>query len=97
MRKLYGAPPPDEAITMSLWGATPGEVSPPVKVWPDVWPVLDVFSKCGTQWRTGVNGVFGLDYSVLPWLFEMCDVPNHKRAFKDIQTMERIALEEMAG
>lgn len=80
---------------MALWGASPEDVSPPVAVWPDNWPVLDVFIKCNTQWRTGLNGAYGLDYSVLPWLFEMCSVPDHKQAFKDIQIMERAALDEM--
>lgn len=80
---------------MALWGCAPEDVNPPVGVWPDNWPVLDVFLKCNTQWRTGFNGAYGLDYSVLPWLFEMCSVKDHKQAFKDIQIMESAALDVM--
>ena len=83
-------------MASALWGATPYDICPPVAVWPDNWPVLDVFVKCNTQWRTGFNGAYGLDYSVLPWLFEMCEVTDHKRAFRDIRLMEGAALDAMA-
>ena len=34
-------------------------------IWPEHLEVLEMFLRCQTQWRSGPNGVIGLDYSVL--------------------------------
>lgn len=94
---MYGPPPPCEGVTNALWGASPEDVSPPVAVWPDVWPILTVFTQLDTQWRAGFSGAYGLDYSVLPWLFKMNGITDERRAFADIRTMEQTALAEMAA
>ncbi|WP_336860664.1 DUF1799 domain-containing protein [Pseudescherichia vulneris] len=63
-----------------------------VEVWPDVWPAFAVFQSAMTQWRTGVGGVTGLDYNVLPWLMKMHGVDDEFITFADIRAMEHYAL-----
>lgn len=43
-----------------------------------------------TQWRIGFAGPTGLDYSVLPTLFQIHDVKKAKRrqVFDDVRAME---------
>ncbi|WP_072166282.1 DUF1799 domain-containing protein [Erwinia sp. E602] len=64
-----------------------------VSVWPDVWPAFGVFRAMSTQWRTGMNGVTGLDYNVLPWLMKVGGVEDEATALDDIRVMERAALD----
>lgn len=82
-------------MALALFGASPEELAPPVGIWPDNWPVFEVFIQMGTQWRTGFNGAYGLDYGILPWLFKVNGIQDERRAFQDIRTMEGIALEEI--
>jgi hypothetical protein len=50
-----------------------------------------------TQWRTGVNGPTGMDYSVLPELWRRLKVPPEQRddVFHDLRVLEGAALEEI--
>lgn len=66
-----------------------------VEVWPDIWPAFLVFQAASTQWRTGMAGVTGLDYNVLPWLMRIHDVQDEATALSDIRIMERTALKIM--
>lgn len=63
-----------------------------IEVWPDVWPSFLVFQSAGTQWRTSLGGVTGLDYSVLPWLMKVRGIENEATALNDIRIMESAAL-----
>lgn len=45
-----------------------------------------------TQWRTGMGGVTGLDYNVLPWLMKLIGVENEATALNDVRVMESTAL-----
>jgi len=68
-----------------------------VEVWPENWQSVLLFSRVGTQWRTGMAGVTGLDYGVL---FRLMDVDglvgdDWSRVFADIQVMEAQAMETM--
>lgn len=38
--------------------------APAVEVWPEHMPAVQVFLRCGTQWRTSMAGYVGLDYNV---------------------------------
>jgi len=51
------------------------------EVWPDNVEMLNLFMRIQTQWRSGVNGITGLDY---------------KGWFDDLQAMETAALRIMA-
>lgn len=66
-----------------------------VEVWPDVWPVLSVFTKMSGQWRVGPGGAYALDYSVLRWMFEIHGIENQRQALDDIRILEEVAKEEM--
>lgn len=50
-----------------------------------------------TQWRIGMNGRTGLDYSALTEVWARCKVPDEKRddVFLDLQVIENAALEAM--
>lgn len=64
-------------------------------VYPDNVAAVMAFSDMGTQWRTGPRGFIGLDYNVLPFVFDTRQVSSDKRAeiFDCLQIMERAALE----
>ncbi|QLG93518.1 DUF1799 domain-containing protein [Pseudomonas yamanorum] len=69
-----------------------------VGIWPDNWDVFRVFEAMSTQWRTGVCGATGMDYSVLSGVIRMCGVPISQRQtiFNDFRRMEAEALHVMA-
>lgn len=69
-----------------------------VEVWPENWPAFGLFWLARTQWRTGMGGPTGLDYTALAALFELHDVPRDERPqlLADIQVMEEAALVEMS-
>lgn len=50
-----------------------------------------------TQWRVGMAGYTGLDYSVLPEIWRRCKVPPDERdtVFSDLQVIELAALSAM--
>jgi hypothetical protein len=48
-----------------------------------------------TQWRMGMNGATGLDYSALPILFETLGIADRAKVFRDMQIMENEALKTM--
>ncbi|WP_272521087.1 DUF1799 domain-containing protein [Providencia sp. PROV202] len=66
-----------------------------VEVVPDVWESYLVFSAMSTQWRVGMNGATGLDYSVIPNVLELLNIKNKATVFDDLRIMEIKALELM--
>ncbi|KMV71923.1 hypothetical protein AI28_07005 [bacteria symbiont BFo1 of Frankliniella occidentalis] len=52
-----------------------------------------MFRAMATQWRTGVGGITGLDYNVLPWLMKIEGVDDEAAALNDVRVMERAALD----
>lgn len=64
-------------------------------VWPDVWTTFLVFQSASTQWRTGMTGPTGLDYSIMPWLMKVHGVEDEAAALADLRVMEAAALREM--
>ncbi|QPD96298.1 hypothetical protein [Enterobacter phage N5822] len=55
----------------------------------------DVFCAMQTQWRSAGGGAYGLDYNVLPMLFEIYKVTDREMALNDLRIMESKALEMM--
>lgn len=51
----------------------------------------------GTQWRVGMGGPYGLDYSALTALWPLMSIQESDRAiaFGDLREMESAALEQM--
>lgn len=64
---------------------------------PDVEKVVEVFVSMGTQWRIGMNGATGLDYSALPFVLKALNVLEGEWGdiLDDIRLMESVALKEM--
>ncbi|WP_370651373.1 DUF1799 domain-containing protein [Enterobacter cloacae complex sp. ECL404] len=52
-------------------------------------------SSLATQWRVGASGATGLDYNVLPWMFELHGVEDAAACMADLQIMESEALKVM--
>lgn len=59
-------------------------------IFPDNLLAVVLFEAMRTQWRTGFAGPTGLEYSVLPTLFQLHDVKRSKRRqlFDDVRAME---------
>ena len=68
-----------------------------IEVWPENWDVVQIFTMLGTQWRQGMGGVTGLDYTAVKSVFEMFGVKKKKWAkyLIDIGMMESAALSEI--
>lgn len=63
-------------------------------IFPDNVKIVSVFMDMMTQWRFGPAGATGLDYTALPIVLRLREVPRADRQeiFDGIQTMERAAL-----
>lgn len=69
-----------------------------VEVWPDAWPAFRLFEAMSTQWRTGMGGPSGLDYSIIPTTAAMLGIKRRDLPdiFPDLRVMESEALAVMA-
>lgn len=56
------------------------------------WPVLEMFLRCQTQWRTTMNGVIGLDYGAVAWILRLYEVESQRSMLEDLQVMEAAAM-----
>jgi hypothetical protein len=65
------------------------------EVWKENWDVVGLFVRIGTQWRTSVGGVTGLDYSAVIAVINMYAYPEPQSLLEDLQVMEIAAMEEM--
>lgn len=67
------------------------------KVWPIHFDVLQVFNSLNTQWRMGLKGRTGIDYSVLPVVMDLHEInpTERKQMFADLKVMETAALEQL--
>lgn len=65
-------------------------------MWPDNWPIVMMWLRLQTQWRTSMGGPIGLDYSVLPWFFKLYGTDNEKELLEGLQVMEAAALSAMS-
>jgi hypothetical protein len=80
----------DDAAAFGL--ALPEQPSADFEVWEENWPVVEMFLRAQTQWRTTMNGVLGLDYGALAWLFMMYEVEDQRALLEDLQVMEAAAM-----
>jgi Phage related hypothetical protein (DUF1799) len=95
-RALYTAPP--SAAEAAAFGLTVDEASgPPVEVWPDCLPAVNLFISLQTQWRSGYAGYTGLDYGCVPDVLRLMGVARRywPGIFDDLRVMESAALETM--
>ena len=54
--------------------------------------MVEMFLRVQTQWRTTMNGVLGLDYGALAWVFMMYEVQDQRAFLEDLQVMEAAAM-----
>lgn len=85
------APTSEEA---ARFGLTVEEASSVVSYWPDNADALVFFSQLFTQWRTGMSGPTGLDYTAAVSLMEMHAIDKAERLtlFSDLRVLEDEAL-----
>lgn len=62
-------------------------------VWREHVAVLEMFMRVQTQWRTGPNGVIGLDYGVVLELAKLKQIEDPVALLDDLQIMEQRARE----
>lgn len=70
---------------------------PPLEVFEDNLPAVNLFTTLVTQWRPGASGPTGLDYSAVLAALQMNGVPKKewRYLFEDIRVMEDAALEQI--
>lgn len=61
----------------------------------DMMLAWTVYQATSTQWRVGMNGATGIDYSVLPFLFDVYNVKDKEMTLNDLRILECKALEMM--
>ena len=66
----------------------PPEPEKDFEVWEENWVSVDMFLRCGTQWRTSVSGVTGLDYAAVVEVIKLYKVDDPTSVLEDIQVME---------
>lgn len=62
--------------------------APPTEVWACHWKTVCLFGVMSTQWRTGMNGPTGLDYTALPVAARALGVRLSRQRFEDLRTLE---------
>lgn len=83
-----------------MWGLTVEEATaPPVEIWPDNLAALNVFSSMVTQWRVGMAGATGLDYSAMESVLRLTGTPraDWPDVFDDVRLMEGAVLARWAA
>ena len=72
--------------------ALPEQPSEDFEVWEENWPVVEMFLRMQTQWRTTMNGVIGLDYGAVAWILRLYEVNDQRALLEDLQVMEGAAM-----
>jgi hypothetical protein len=62
-------------------------------LWPEHWPAVELFARCMTQWRSGANGVMGLDYGVVLQIASLYQIGDLPSVMEELQVMELHARE----
>lgn len=62
------------------------------EVWDENWPILEMWLRLQTQWRTSFGGLVGLDYLACKMMFDLYEVPDQREMMDCIIIMERSAL-----
>ena len=70
------------------------ELDTPLAVWPENWPVLQLFLALQTQWRfTPMGALQGLRYDAAEQVIRLRKVRKARQLFSHLQEMEQAALE----
>ena len=67
------------------------------QVWPENLPAVNAFIALSTQWRVGMAGATGIDYTAVPTVLRLTGLPraDWPDAFDGLRIMEAEALEIM--
>jgi hypothetical protein len=63
-----------------------------VAVWPENWPAVQVWVRAQTQWRMGMGGVTGMDYSGVEMVMRQMKIEDAPDCFGRIQVLEAATL-----
>lgn len=90
---LHGSSANKELLAdAAAFGMTlPEEILAPkvYSIWPEHQEALELFMRCATQWRSGANGVMGLDYGVVLQMASLYQITEDlARVMEDLQIME---------
>jgi hypothetical protein len=82
---------------MEAFGFSPDDFEIEIEVWPDNWNAFEVFAALQTQWRSGMSGPTGLDYTALEPVMRLQGIKKRDRqdVFAGVRVMEVAALEVM--
>jgi hypothetical protein len=72
--------------------ALPEQPANDFEVLEENWPVVEMFLRCQTQWRTTMSGILGLDYAAVAWLLKLYEVEDPRALLEDLQIMEAAAM-----
>jgi hypothetical protein len=81
-----------EADAAALGIVMPEQPPEDFEVWEENWPVVEMFLRAQTQWRTTMNGLLGLDYGAVAWLLRLYEVEDQRALLEDLQIMEAAAM-----
>ncbi len=59
------------------------------------WLYLEMFLRCQTQWRVGVSGIIGLDYTSVLEMIKLYGIQDSVVMIEKIQIIESAALQAM--
>jgi len=95
---MYSSGPSDdelEALGFTREDVTDDSI---LEIYPENWVPFQIFIDLVRQWRIGMGGPTGLDYSALPFVFDLHEVKKKKRreVFEALRVMEDEALRVMA-
>lgn len=78
-------------------GLTPEDYAETIELWPENWPTWCLWVEIGNQWRMGLGGIAGLDYTPLFLRMERMRLDDERweELFADIRVCEAAALKEM--
>lgn len=81
-----------------MLGMTPEDLEQEADLWLVNLPAVQVLQAMGTQWRHGMGGPTGLDYSVLPSVMALLEIDpaQQREVFRDLRILENEALATMA-
>lgn len=94
---MYDSGPSDKEL--EAFGLTRDDIAQvEMEVWSENWLPFLIFKDLVRQWRVGMGGPTGLDYSALPFVFDLHEVKKKKRreVFAALRVMEDEALSVMA-
>ena len=71
------------------------EVDDNFYVYSQNWETVQMFLRCQTQWRVGISGIIGLDYTSVLEMIKLYLVEDTVAMLENLQIMEAAALQAL--